>query len=189
MKNKGVIFMIVGIVMITSSLFLLLHNIIEDRNAANTSAEIMEQIHTFIKKEEKQDETPLMPIVEIDEYGYIGYLCIPSIDLELPVFSEWDEARMLMAPCRQRGSLITHDLVIAGHGMPHLFGNLSSLKENDSIVFVTMSGKSIQFTVRLIEILDENQSSQMFNSKYDLTLYTCTFSGKQRITIRAMANV
>ena len=58
---------------------------------------------------------PEMTVVEIDGYGYVGVLTIPTLELELPVMSEWDAARLKIAPCRYSGSTKTRDLVIAGH--------------------------------------------------------------------------
>ena len=41
-----------------------------------------------------------MPVIEIDGYDYIGVLQIPSLDLTLPVISDWSYPALQIAPCR-----------------------------------------------------------------------------------------
>ena len=55
------------------------------------------------------------PTVEIDGLSYVGTISIPAIDRELPVLTQWNAANAQKAPCRYTGSVLTDDLIIAGH--------------------------------------------------------------------------
>ena len=59
-------------------------------------------------------------------YGYIGVLQIPSLDLTLPVISDWSYPALQIAPCRYEGSAYDGGMVIAGHNFDSHFGNYLS---------------------------------------------------------------
>jgi sortase A len=125
-----------------------------------------------------------MSIVEIDGYGYIGYLTVPALNMSLPIMAEWDYTRLKIAPCRQFGTAAGNDLVIAGHNYTSNFGNLKTLQVGDAVYFTDVDGKVISYEVSATEILQPTQVEEMRNSSWDLTLYTCTYGGRERVTIR-----
>ena len=125
-----------------------------------------------------------MPVIEIDGYGYIGVLQIPSLDLTLPVISDWSYPALQIAPCRYEGSAYGGGLVIAGHNFDSHFGNLSRLEPGDEIRFVDLSGHTFTYAVAETEVLDATAIDQMVNGGWDLTLFTCTLSGETRFTVR-----
>ena len=53
-------------------------------------------------------------MIEIDGYGYIGVLQIPSLDLTLPIISDWSYPALQVAPCRYAGSAYEGGLVLSG---------------------------------------------------------------------------
>ena len=125
-----------------------------------------------------------MPVIEIDGYGYIGVLQIPSLDLTLPVISDWSYPALQIAPCRYEGSAYDGGLVIAGHNFDSHFGNLSRLEPGDEIRFIDLSGHTFTYAVAETEVLDATAIDQMVNGGWDLTLFTCTLSGETRFTVR-----
>ena len=126
-----------------------------------------------------------MPVIEIDGYDYIGVLQIPSLDLTLPVISDWSYPALQIAPCRYEGSAYDGGLVIAGHNFDSHFGNLSRLEPGDEIRFIDLSGHTFTYAVAETEVLDATAIDQMVNGGWDLTLFTCTLSGQTRFTVRA----
>lgn len=176
--------MLTGIVLIGSALFLLLHNTYENQQSGMASQTVLNQIQQIIQ-ENKPQENIEMPIVEVEGNTYIGYLTIPSLQLELPVQAELSDEKLNISPCLEKGSLQTNDLVIAGHGISNHFGNISQLNQDDAIIFTNMLGKSYTYHVVLKEELSKYQVEEMLNSDWDLTLFTCDYSGQNRITIRA----
>ena len=125
-----------------------------------------------------------MPVIDIDGYGYIGVLQIPSLDLTLPVISDWSYPALQIAPCRYEGSAYDGGLVIAGHNFDSHFGNLSRLEPGDEIRFIDLSGHTFTYAVAETEVLDATAIDQMVNGGWDLTLFTCTLSGETRFTVR-----
>ena len=117
-------------------------------------------------------------------YMYIGYLSIPALGLELPVMSEWDYNRLNIAPCRYSGSTKTDDLVIAAHNFAQHFGGLSGLTGGEQVIFVDMDNVVSTYTVVAVEILAPTAVEEMTNGEYDLSLYTCTYGGRSRVTVR-----
>lgn len=203
-KRIGITFVIVGVVLALSALLLFLYNGYEDRRAGQQAELLMDKIQsaiaeertptakpTDIDEETKTEETATsepqeaipteMPVVVIDGYGYIGYLSVPDLDLELPVMAEWDYSRLKVAPCRQFGSTRTDDLVIAAHNYKTHFGRLSSLKEGAEIIFTDMDGLENRYRLKRLDTLNPNAVSDVQNSGYDLVLYTCTLGGATRV--------
>lgn len=201
-KRIGLTCMGVGTVLLAAALSLLLYNRAEDKNAGNAAQDIMPAVIAAIEtsgdsdldsdiKEAgpdmmltENDENTEMAVTEIDGYGYIGYLSIPVLELELPVMSEWDYTRLKIAPCRYSGSTRTDDLVICAHNYTRHFGTLKNLQAGDLVSFTDMDGVTITYKVVEIETLQPAQVSELVESDYDLTLFTCTYGGKARVTVR-----
>lgn len=125
-----------------------------------------------------------MTVIEIDGYGYIGYLSLPALGLELPVLSEWDYTRLKTAPCLYYGSVKTDNMVIAAHNYTRHFGKLSQLKPGDTIRFTDMDGTVYTYQVGDLEILPPTATEEMITSDWELSLYTCTYGGGSRVTVR-----
>ena len=159
----------------------------EDRRAETLSENILSQIEEQVEERQGEMADPYdltMTEVEIDGYNYIGYLSIPSLDLELPVMSEWDYTRLKIAPCRYAGSTKNNDLVIAAHNYVSHFGPIKNLAQGDSVYFTDMDGIVSCYTVEEMDILAPTDVEEMTAGDYDLTLFTCTYGGKTRMTVR-----
>ncbi len=125
-----------------------------------------------------------MPLVVIDGNPYIGFLRLESLDAEFPVMAEWNEARLKEAPCRYYGSYLTDDLVLCGHNYRKTFGMLMSLQVGDKVTFTDVDGNVHYYEVGTKEVLEPTDIEGMINSPWDLSLYTCTYGGRQRVTVR-----
>ena len=125
-----------------------------------------------------------MPVTRIGGKDYIGMLSIPALGLELPVISAWDYPSLRVAPCRYTGSAYTDNMVIAAHNYASHFGRLRDLSPGDGVHFTDMDGNVFNYVVADLEILDPYAVSQMTDGGWDLTLFTCTPGGQQRVTLR-----
>ena len=191
MRNKlGTICMILGTVLILAALSLFLWNRREADQAAEAAETILPRVVEQIAETAAEAPAPPDPFdptmteTEIDGYMYIGYLSIPALGLELPVMSEWDYNRLNIAPCRYSGSTKTDDLVIAAHNFAQHFGGLSGLTGGEQVIFVDMDNVVSTYTVVAVEILAPTAVEEMTNGEYDLSLYTCTYGGRSRVTVR-----
>ena len=201
-KKAGIVFIATGAVLIISALLLFFANQRESDTAGKQAATMLVQVQSIISQraettteQTEQDPTeptaepteqqklPEMPVVEVGGYGYIGYLSIPELELELPVMAEWDYERLKLSPCRQFGSTVTDDLVIAAHNYVTHFARLYTLKEGAVICFTDMNGERHSYTVAKIERLAPTEVETVQNSGYALVLYTCTYGGDDRVVV------
>lgn len=191
-KKIGFTLMIIGAVMLIAALSLLTYNRMENKNAGEAVQSILPSVLAASEQptNPSQSDNPYdteneeMLVTEIDGYGYIGSLFIPALDLELPVMSQWDYKRLRIAPCRYFGSTKTNDLVICAHNFVEHFGMLKKLKPGDIVLFTCMDGEMIVYEVKEVAVLYPTQISEMIESDYDLTLFTCTYSNQARVTVR-----
>ena len=125
-----------------------------------------------------------MPEQEVDGIPYIGVLEVPALALELPVVSQWSKANARVAPCRYKGSVYVNDMIICAHNYKSHFGRLSSLSVGDSVLFTDMEGNLYRYRIMAFEVMDGTDIEQMESGDWDLTLFTCTYGGKSRLTVR-----
>ncbi len=187
--------MLLGIGMIVGSLGLLLFNQQQQNQAARSVDAVMPQLVAAIREEKQLPEESLPPqevplqeremtVREIDGHGYIGFVGIPALELELPVMADWSYPQLKIAPCRFSGSIFADDLVIMAHNYERHFGSLRDLKSGDTVTFTDMEGQTISYEVVVLDILHPTAVEDMTAGEYDLTLFTCTYGGKSRVTVR-----
>ena len=126
----------------------------------------------------------LRKVAELDGTYYMGVLTIPALEKILPVQSDWSEAKLKKSPCRYSGGLEEGELVIAGHNYKKHFSGLATLKHGDSIVFTDLEGNQMFYEVREIYTVAATDIEGMIDSGYDLSLFTCNYGGKARVTVR-----
>lgn len=129
------------------------------------------------------EEVP-MTAVTIDGYDYIGFLSIRSLGLELPVMNDWTEEQLQLSPCRYSGSVEADDLVIMAHNYAKHFARLKDVRTGDAITFTDMNGNTTEYEVEALDILAAGDVEEMKAGEYDLSLFTCNYSGDKRITVR-----
>lgn len=195
MRSKaGTYCMVLGAMLVLAALSLLVYNRMEAKAAEEAAKEVLPKVIDEIEdRNGKELQDPLdtsMTVVEIDGYGYIGYVTIPSLDLELPVMSEWDYDRLKTAPCRYSGSVKTDNLVIAGHNFARHFSPIKWLEEGAEVLFTDMSGSVWHYEVGWIEEIKPELVEKMTvpeeEDKWDLTLFTCTTDGTARCAVRCI---
>ena len=201
MKSKAKIFTWIGKVCLLSALLLHLYNIYDNMNQDQNQKQILEQ---YLQKNNRQQDTSLiqipdyllnpemeMPEVslpELEEAGCIGILEIPSINIKLPVLSTWSYSLLKKAPCRYTGSIYLDNMVIAAHNSEAHFKKISNLQEGDIVTFTDAVGNVFTYTVAGIELLQPDEVDNMTNGQWPLTLFTCTYGGASRVTVRCEKN-
>ena len=193
MNKLSKIFMSIGILLIAISAALLIYNNYEETKAGKKSKEVLKAIKINLNNIPKDINTNKIDLaqtneemhtINIDGYDYIGTITIPSLGLELPIMSKYDNNSLKIAPARYYGSVYTNDLIICGHSYKTHFKYLSNLEQRDNIIFTDIEGQSYIYEVLEIEVLSPSEVSTMIDNEFDLTLYTCTDDGFNRITVR-----
>ena len=125
-----------------------------------------------------------MATIQVDGYDCIGILSVPALELELPVLTDWSYAKLKVAPCLYYGAYYEENFVIAAHNYDAHFGRLSQLLPGDRVLFTDVAGRSHSYEVVLLETLPKEATEEMIASGFDLSLYTCTPGGANRVTVR-----
>ena len=196
--KKGVVLILAGFVLIAAAFALHRRNAAQAEEAAAFVQELAPKIAEAIVERREAPEAAQpqfiidqgpdpnrpMPTETIGGHDYIGILAIPSLELELPIMSAWSYPKLRMAPCRYSGSLYLDDLVLMAHNYDRHFGRIKDLRPGDSVFFTDMDGETVEFEVVATEILHPAAVEEMTAGDFDLTLFTCTYGGKSRVTLR-----
>jgi len=190
MKNKrGTFLMAIGCLFLAGALFLLAFNFVEedraDRLATATVQVLTQQIIPKLPQNSDSETTAKqIQAVTVQGEDYIGILDIPVLGLSLPVMDNWSYPKLKKAPCRYSGSFLNNDMIIAGHNFKRHFGLLSQLKEGNMLTFTDVDGFVYTYQVMDVETLGGTDVKDMKSGTWDLTLFTCTYGGRSRVTVR-----
>ena len=191
-KWIGVICVFLGIVCLLSAIGFAVYNQREDEDAETIAQELLADAQSIIEEKQPQQQLPNdpetelaeMPTVKVGGYDCIGILSVPVLDLELPVLTDWCYKKLKTAPCLYYGSYYEKDFVIAAHNYKSHFGRLSQLQAGDIVIFTDVHGADHYYEVALLETLPKRATKEMITSGFDLSLYTCTPGGANRVTVR-----
>lgn len=134
-------------------------------------------------------------ILNISGTGMIGYITIPKIGQELPVYHGTSEGVLSVAVGHLEGTSLpvggtdTHSVVSAHRGLPTavLFTHLDRMELGDTFTF-TVLDRTLTYEVDQIRIVEPDDSSliQLVEGKDYCTLLTCTPYGinTQRLLVR-----
>lgn len=192
MRRTGTALMVLGLCLMLSAMGLLLGNRTQASAAGEAAQTLLPELLVQIEATQApQPQTvPAAPVdttmteKEVGGFPCIGYLSIPALELELPVMSGWNYERLRVAPCRYTGSAKSDDLVLLAHNYPRHFGGLKDLMPGDTVLFTDMDGVTFCYAVAQTEILSPADTEAMTAGEYALTLFTCTYGGKSRVTVR-----
>lgn len=196
-KWLGTVCVTLGVICLLGAIGFVVYNRWEDDHAAQMTQTLLSDVQLAMR-----DETPThtpadttqsghweagsgtMATIQVDGYACIGILSIPALELELPVLENWSYTKLKQAPCRYYGSYYESDFVIAAHNYQAHFGRLSALQNGDIIIFTDVTGVAYYYEVVLLETLPKEATEEMITSGFDLSLYTCTPGGANRVTVR-----
>ncbi len=194
-ERKGAVCITLGVIMVLSAVGLWGYNRYDADRADKASKEIVVSLKTQMpEKQSSQFEAyPQRKMVAVtaepDGEKWIGIVKIPSLEVELPVAEEFSYDNLNVGACRCNGSAYTNDLVIAAHNFYNHFGRLDNLSIGDEIVFYDFEGKVHYYVVSSQEIVQPTDVDGMYidpDDDWDLTLFTCTWSGQTRFTVRCV---
>ena len=205
-KWIGVICIILGVACLLAAIGFVIYNRWEAENAGETARSLLEDVQIVIDGHKTNDppqredgaqntaqsddfpedahEPTGMTTIKVDGYDCIGILSVPVLELELPVLADWSYTKLKKAPCHYYGSCYEKDFVIAAHNYRTHFGRLSELLAGDIVIFTDVNGVVYYYEVVLLETLPEDATREMITSGFDLSLYTCTPGGGNRVTVR-----
>ena len=202
----GRLLMVLGLLLLLGAGFLYFYNQKEAMDAAENSAEMLPDVQLAISEKVREVQLQDEAVPEVTEHvnpydveaveksqemtiyvkngwSYIGYVVIPKLNLELPVLSEISQYNLGMAPCRHLGSTKSDDLVLAAHNYPFHFGRIKELAQGDEVSFIDMDGVLSTYEVVTVGVIKDTDIDLVTDPSLDLTLYTCTYGGENRIMV------
>lgn len=198
-RKTGNILITIGLLLVAAALFLTIFNLWDSARAEKAAKLAARQLKESSLKENlsaKPGELIIpdymlnpdmdMPAVEVDGYRYIGTISIPSLELELPVMEEWSDTKLRKAPCRYSGSAYLDNMVIAAHNYRNHFGRLKNIAMGEEVIFTDNDGNLFRYEAAEMETLGKYDVEEMTSGDWDLTLFTCTYGGKSRVTLRCL---
>ena len=202
MKKKGTFMMTIGLLLLAAALVLTGYNIWESNQAEKISNEALEEIMAHIEQTNAQGDTlqemevpdyvlfpdKEMPTILVDGEYYVGAVQIPELDLTLPILAgEWNYEKLQKAPCSYSGSICKDNMIIAGHNYRSHFSSIKNLDVGSEIRFIDTEGNVFNYTIGWVDILRPTDVEKLTDSKdWDLTLFTCTYGGGERYTVRCI---
>lgn len=125
--------------------------------------------------------------ISVDNNYYSGIIDIPEIGIKLPVMSEWNYDNLNISPCLFYNDEKNNRKIIAGHNYSSHFGKLKQLKQGDYIIFTNAENKRVIYKVLQTEILGSTDTDKILGGDdWNLTLFTCSLSGYERVTVRCI---
>ncbi len=111
---------------------------------------------------------------------------IPYLDLRLPVLNKYSQDGLRRYVCRY-GAERCEDgqFVIVGHNYKSHFKALSDLAVGEHVFLIFPEGEQEYAVSELMEI-DGGDSEGLFSGEWDLSLFTCDFSGERRVVVRCV---
>ena len=187
--KKSRIWIITGIILLFGAFGLTIHNYYEDYQAKKNAADAVQKLAHVMKRENtgllyKMNPDIEMPTKTINGIKYIGVLEVPKLSLQLPVMSHWSPDGLKIAPGRYKGSVYKRNIIIAGHNYRSHFSRLKTLDIGSKIWFIDLEGNRFEYKVSDIEIIKGTDVIQMEKGKWDMTLFTCTYGGQNRMALR-----
>ena len=183
-KQIGKFFIGLGILCLLAALGLIVYNSIEEKKGEQYASSLLETLKDKIENINELSTESEMTLIEIEGYESIGILSMPSLNVELPVLNDWSYEKLKKSPCLYFGSYYDKNFVIAAHNYQSHFGRLRELQERDLITFQDNNGNVYYYEVVLTETLTKYATEEMVTSDFDLSLYTCTIDGSNRVTVR-----
>lgn len=192
-KRTGRIIMLIGTLFVLASLALTFYNSYEENKAERLSGEVLEKLDMAQVTQSQSlpdyvvNPEMNLPKKEIDGKDYVGTVSIPALSITLPVMAEWSYENFKISPCVYEGTPYKNNFIICAHNYRKHFGSLKNLQQGDKVTFRDMDGNVFSYEVMYTEILDNNAVEEMSAGEWDLTLFTCTYGGATRVTVRCRA--
>lgn len=132
------------------------------------------------EKEEKED------VVAVGGYEISGILSIPAINVKLAIIHDWSYPNLTVSACRYSGSP-DEQMILLAHNYRGHFGSLDKLEAGDTVNYTDINGVSYDYQVTGTELWDTGQLREIIGGDtWDLTLFTCTYSGNSRVVVRCV---
>lgn len=166
------------------------------KSRMENTTNIMDTMANESPQENVVDDELVVQEYNIDgkNYEVIGVLNIPSLEIEYPVLSTTSTELLKVSLNKYWGPNPNKpgNFCILGHNYndSRFFGKLNKIKEKDFIQLTDMKGDTLNYYVYDTFTVNPDNTdctSQLTEGRTEITLITCTATGKQRFVVKARA--
>ena len=143
-------------------------------------------VHTPDDDDDEVEED--MSYITVEGHNVCGSVNIPSININLAIIHEWSYPNLEVTACRYSGSPKSGNLILLAHNYEKHFGLIGTLVPGDVVEFTDIFGEVYRYEVAGTETWGTYQLSDIIagEDEWDLTLFTCTYGGASRVTVRCV---
>lgn len=149
----------------------------------NSGISDMNMIDPFSKNQSMNKDSLYEGLLDVNGVGMMGYLRIPTIHLELPIYHGTSESVLQVGIGHLENSSLpvggnsTHAVLTSHRGLPSakLFSELDQLTKGD-VFYIKVLGETLAYQVnQILTVLpNEMESLNIVKNKDYVTLVTCT---------------
>ncbi len=160
------------------------------------------KLDELMNSSEEKLDTKIYKTKDGDEYSTVALIKIPSIKVEYPVIysdntsSKTMEDLLKISVVKYWGPDANQpgNFCIVGNNYHNkkFFSKVAELKKGDKIYITDKNNKTLEYKVYDKYVVDPDNlkcTSQLTNGETDITLITCTMSGKLRTIVKARAKI
>lgn len=166
----------------------------------NSLESMVENMPEEIIEEKLAEEADELKVEKYEIKGKVyevnAILCIPTLEIEYPVLSTTSKELLKVSLNKYWGPNPNRpgNFCIVGHNYndDRFLGKLNKIQKGELIQLTDMSGEILDYYVYETYVVDPDDTSctsQLTEGKTELTLITCTATGKQRFIVKARANI
>jgi sortase (surface protein transpeptidase) len=187
-KRKIPILLILGIVLILSSLTMVIVLQLQAQQGVAKSQKVMAKMEELLP--ERSRGTPglysntQMPVLNIEGTDYVSMLQVPGFDVALPVADHWNPDRLAEGPARFCGSAYDHTLVIGGTDYEKQLAFCGRIENGAVITLTDMTGAEFFYTVAKVERSTKAEQGWLADPEYDMTLFCRATYSMEYIAVR-----
>lgn len=186
-RKLGKIFVIIGCCCVIAAAALYGFNTWISYRAAAASDSLTHDVNSLLQESDNNSDAVSTQknesSVDVNGYDVIGIISLPTIDIELAVLSDWSYSNLNISACRYSGTPDSQ-LILLAHDYDRHFGLIYKLKTGDPVRFEDVNGKMYNYKVTETEIKGKYQLQEIVSGDWDMTLFTCTYGGQNRVVVR-----
>ena len=191
MKRSSKIFLVLGCLLIISSLALLFVMNNHAKKAQLHSREIVEIMEKILPDRRKGavdiERSEKMPSLELEGEDYIALLEIPYMGMKLPVSRSWGKSKVISNPCRFDGTAYDGTLIIGGYDQQGQFDFFDRISDGAEVMVTDMTGCVFTYEISRIERTSDVSAKNLADTGADLTLFVRDAQLLEYILLRCTA--
>jgi sortase A len=155
----------------------------QSQSSSDTTEHVIVNKDSLVSVSEDKNNERSHSSLYVGSHYYVGIITIPELGIRLPVIDSYEGDNLSYAPCLYSGYVDTQ-MIICAHNYNTHFGRIKELESGSVVIFTDIYGNDYRYNVMDIEIVPGDDSNKMEAGEWDLSLFTCTFDGSDRVTVR-----